>query len=69
MKINITSFMGNEVLNIFSYNNFFEESNTLLKNSEKKNFGGIDISIFLKGHLNPTTKINRTPFITNEIRC
>ncbi len=37
-KMNITFFMGNEVLNIFSYNDFFEKINFLEKMREK-NFG------------------------------
>ncbi len=39
IKMNITFFMGNEVLNIFSSNNFFEISNSFGENGEKK-FGG-----------------------------
>ncbi len=34
--------MRNEVLNTFSYNNFFEESNIFWENGEKKYFGGDD---------------------------
>ncbi len=34
--------MGNEVLNIFSFNNFFEESNIFQENGEK-NFGNMTI--------------------------
>ncbi len=34
-KMNITFFMGNEVLNIFSSNNFFEENNIFRENDEK----------------------------------
>ncbi len=34
-KMNITFFMGNEVLNIFSLNNFFEKSNIFGENREK----------------------------------
>ncbi len=37
--MNITFFMGNEVLNIFSFNNFFEKSNIFGEN-RGKNFGG-----------------------------
>ncbi len=55
--------MGNEFSNIFSYNNFFEESDILLENGEK-NFGGIDIR-----NRNLTPKINITFFIANQIRC
>ncbi len=40
-KMNITFFIGNEVSNIFSSNNFFEESNIFQKNS-KKIWGGHD---------------------------
>ncbi len=36
--------MGNEVLNIFSSNNFFEEDSTLWENGEKKLLG--DKTIF-----------------------
>ncbi len=35
-KMNITFFMGNEVLNIFSSNNFFDKSNIFQENSEKQ---------------------------------
>ncbi len=48
-KMNITFFMGNEVSNSSSYNNFFEDNIILWENNEKKNFlgeGGVDISIF-----------------------
>ncbi len=38
-KMNIPFFMGNKVLNIFSFNNFFEKSNIFGENEEKK-FGG-----------------------------
>ncbi len=38
-KKNVTSFMRNEVFNIFSFNNFFEKSNIFVKNGEK-NVGG-----------------------------
>ncbi len=34
-KMNITFLKGNEVLNIFSYNNFFERSNIFGENGEK----------------------------------
>ncbi len=41
-KMNITFFlMGNEVLNIFSFNNFFEKS-TILEKIGEKNSGGHD---------------------------
>ncbi len=39
-KMNITFFMGNEILNIFSSNNFFKESHIFRKNCEKKTFEG-----------------------------
>ncbi len=35
--------MGNEVLNIFSSNNFFEESNIFQENGEKKFLGCMTI--------------------------
>ncbi len=34
-KMSITFFMGNEVLNIFSFNSFFEKSNIFGENREK----------------------------------
>ncbi len=36
MNITFFFFMGNDVLNIFLSNNFFEESNIYRENSEKK---------------------------------
>ncbi len=38
-KWSITFFMGNEVLNIFLFNSFFDKSNIFRENGEKK-FGG-----------------------------
>ncbi len=35
MKMNITFFMENEVLNIFSFDNFFDKSNIFGENGEK----------------------------------
>ncbi len=35
-KLNITFFMGNVILNIFSFNSFFYESNIFRENGEKK---------------------------------
>ncbi len=46
-KMNITFYMGNKVLNIFSSNNFFEKSNILGENREKKLLG--DMTIFWEG--------------------
>ncbi len=46
-KMNITSLMGNEVLNIFSFNNFFEKSNIFGENGGKKFWR--DMTIFQKG--------------------
>ncbi len=40
-KMNITFFMGNEVLNIFSCNNFFQK-NSIFEESKEKNVGGRD---------------------------
>ncbi len=34
-KMNLTFLMGNEVLNIFSFNNFFEKSNIFGETGEK----------------------------------
>ncbi len=34
-KMNITFFLGNEILNKFSSNNFFEKSNIIGENEEK----------------------------------
>ncbi len=56
--------MGNEVLNIFSLNNFFEESNILRENGETKFLG--DVTIFLNmGSSYP--KNDYDIFITNLI--
>ncbi len=41
-KMNITFLMGNEVLNIFSTNNFFEKSNIFREKKSEKTFGGYD---------------------------
>ncbi len=40
-RMNITFFMGNEVSNILSFNNFFEKSNIFGDNGEKI-LGGYD---------------------------
>ncbi len=45
-KMNITFFIGNEIVNIFSFNNFSEKSNIFGENGEKI-FGGHDH--FLEG--------------------
>ncbi len=55
-------FMGNEVLNIFSFNNFFGKSNIIGENLEKK-FGGTRPFFRRRGHL--TLKMNITFFIKN----
>ncbi len=39
-KMNITFFIGNEVLNIFSFNNFLDKSNIFPENGGKKMFAG-----------------------------
>ncbi len=39
-KLNITFFMGNEVLNIFSSNNFFDNRNIFGENGKKIFFFG-----------------------------
>ncbi len=65
-KMNITCFVGNEVLNIFLSNNFCEKSNFPEKIA-KKILGDVsNFSIFIfkrKGHL--TSKIDTNFFITN----
>ncbi len=58
MKMNITFFMGNEVLNIYSYNNFSEKLNIFGENGEK-NFWGTR-PFFRSGHV--TLKMNITFF-------
>ncbi len=63
MKMNITFFMGNEVLNIFYLNNFFEESN-IFREIDERFFWGT--SIFKeKESLDLTPKMNTTFFIIN----
>ncbi len=42
-KMNITSFMGNEVLKIFSFYNFFEKSNIFGENGGKKSGGAVSV--------------------------
>ncbi len=42
-KLNITFFMRNEALNIFSFNNFFDESNIFQENGEKEFLGNMII--------------------------
>ncbi len=42
-KMNITLFMGNEVFNIFPFNNFFEKSNIFGENGGKKS--GVAVSV------------------------
>ncbi len=61
-KMNIIFFMENEVLNSFSSNNFFEESNIFGENSEKI-LKGTSAFFWRRGHLTP--KMNITFFITN----
>ncbi len=63
-KVNITFFMGNKVLNIFSSDGFFEESNILCENGEKI-LGRRDHFLGEGGHLTP--KINITFLIKNYI--
>ncbi len=55
--MNLTSFMGNEVLNIFLSNNFFEKTDIFEENGEKnfavhdhffKRRGQMDITFFIK---------------------
>ncbi len=55
--------MGNEVLNIFSFNNFFEKSNIFEENGEK-NFGE---SPFFRRKDHFVLKMNITFFIKNQI--
>ncbi len=54
--------MGNEVLNNFSFNNFFEKNMMFGENGEKI-FGGHDHFFKRKGHL--TLKMNITFLIEN----
>ncbi len=62
MEINVTFLMGNEVLNIFSSNNFFEKSNIFGENG-RKHFRGTWPFFRRRGHL--TLKMNITCFIEN----
>ncbi len=60
MKMNITFFMENEVLNMFSSNNFFGKRNIFWENGEKQFWG---CEHLLGDHLR--TKNNITLFIAN----
>ncbi len=61
-KINITFFMGNEILNIFSSYDFTQEA-TFTQKKVKKNFGVTRSFLMKWGHLRPKMNINF--FITN----
>ncbi len=61
--MNTTFFMGNEVLNIFLFNNFFEKSNIFRENGEKI-FAGHD-HFLGEGEESLTLKMNINFFIKN----
>ncbi len=63
-KMNITFFIGNEVLNIF-YLTIFSKKATFSEKMVKKKFRGTRLFFRGWGHLTP--KINITFFITNKV--
>ncbi len=62
MRMNITFFMGNDILNIFSFNNFSEKSNIFGENGGK-NFWRTRPFFRRRGHL--TIKMNINFWIKN----
>ncbi len=65
-KLNITFLMGNEVFNIFSSNNFFEESNIFQENGEKCFWG---TTIFFRSHLKPRIHERTERFVNQMCIC
>ncbi len=61
-KMNMTSFIGNEVLNIFSFKNFSEKSNIFREKGEKKFWGTWP---FFRRRSHFKLKMNITFFIEN----